>query len=268
MSISKLVALGCLCLMLSVCAGCPEPRDPLAEHLLEQRNKAVKQLEERAQRDKTLDILFWDITEVMTKPATIQKWTFGQKDLDVVALTGPDQKKLQLAANMQEVLLTLERGWPSVASTSHPNNKPPVDPTQFSLINANGYRFDGVTTDPVTGWEQADGGGRPDVPPVLHLQFKHTTLEVVLVYLTNMQAVNDAQFAAISKWIDAQNLPTIVFGDFPADKLSSSSLVPMRAGVSVSKSAQTWQVHVEEVESPLGKVGPQPIIIRCKEIGS
>ncbi len=52
--------------------GCEPRSDPYAEHLLEQRNKAIKQLEQKAQRDKSFDLLCWDISPHMDKPNTVK----------------------------------------------------------------------------------------------------------------------------------------------------------------------------------------------------
>ncbi len=99
-------------------AGCQPPRDDYAEFLLEQRNKAIQQLERKAERDKTLDILCWDISSHMNKANTVKKWATSHKGLDVLALSGPNLNKLKQAADMAEVVNSLDRGWPAVTGTN------------------------------------------------------------------------------------------------------------------------------------------------------
>lgn len=246
-------------------AGCEPRRDPYAEHLLEQRNKAIKQLEQKAERDKSLDILCWDISDTPDKPMAIKKWATSHKGLDVLALSGPDLVKLKQAADMAEVINSLDRGWPVVTSTNESADAAALG--QYYVLNANGYRFDGVLTDAIEDWAPtADAAGRVDPPSILHLQVRYTKHEVILVYLTNCDAVTDQQFSALSTWINEQSIPVIVFGQFDAARLNNSSLVAIDAQrLAVSKTIEAWRFSIEELQSPLGG-SAKPYMIRCQEI--
>lgn len=259
-------------------AGCEPTRDPYAEHLLEQRNKAIKQLEQRAARDKSLDILCWDLTEHINKPNTIKKWATSQQGLDLLAFSGPNLSKLKQAADMAEVINSLERGWPVVTSTNEMTQEPQgltdepapgSDISQYYVMNANGYRFDGVLADPIEKWTpEKDEPGRVDPPSILHLQVRYTPHEVILVYLTHCDQVSDRQLTMLSHWIDEQSVPVIVFGQFDSSRLKNASLVTIDpARLAVSKSIESWQFSIEELKSPLGGSEP-PFMIRCKEMTS
>ncbi len=247
-------------------SGCEPRRDPYAEHLLEQRNKAIKQLEQKAQRDKSLDVLCWDISDTPQKPNAIKQWATSHKGLDVLALAGSNLEKLKQAADMAEVVNSLDRGWPVVTSTNEPSDDP-TSLDKYYVMNANGYRFDGVMTDPIQDWGPAtDAPGRFDPPSTLHLQVRYTKYEFILVYLTNCETVTDQQYAALSKWIDTQSIPVIVFGQFDASRLKHPELVtidPQR--LVVSQSIEGWQFSLEDLQSPLGGSSP-PYMIRCQEM--
>ncbi len=134
-------------------------------------------------------------------------------------------------------------------------------------MNANGYRFDGVVTDPIEGWApESPAAGRVDPPAMMHLQIRYTAHELMLVYLTNTETVSDNQWQALTKWIDQQKVPVVVFGQFDASRLQHPNLITIDAQrLVVSKSLETWQFSIEELTSPLGSES-HPYMIRCKEL--
>lgn len=252
-------------LTLAFC-GCEPPPDPYAEHLREQRNKAIKQLEQRAERDKTLDILCWDFGNQLDKPLTAKKWATSHRGLDVLAMSGSDLARLKQAADMTEVVNSLERGWPAVAGSNEPDESG-TQPSHYTVLNANGFRFDGVATTPIEGWRPGPGEtGRVDPPIIVRLSVRYTAHEFILVYLTECQAVSDSQWAALSAWLDQQTSPAIVFGKFDAGRLNHTKLATVDPDrLVISKSIEAWRFEIEDLESPLGGES-RPYMIRCKEI--
>ncbi len=80
-----------------------------AEHLLEQRNQGAQAARNRRAARQIARHSLWDISGLSTNPSLSRNGRPVKKGLDVLAFSGPDLNKLKQAADMAEVINSLDR---------------------------------------------------------------------------------------------------------------------------------------------------------------